>query len=361
MPVVFLEHEVFYYYDFIFSYEAILVSVLGWGWFVIGTFFCPIRSKQFQCQFNIIPKSEYLIGIVALVITLFFVNYYTIKMYGSIPVLQIFQKVENINAYNSLQSNSNGILGVKHLVIYLSIFFIARFQNKYYKSYKLITFSFYGLLLFAILVDGKRQMVFIVLSYLVVFFYIQSQTCLTVKFNWKKFGIYSGIAMFFFSLMGVSRAGGDFLYPFIHYLSLPFINYMDIYNHVPWLGNGEWLRMFIPNFSHFLLDVLNMTPGSNYQTLEPTIGGGIMGSSYLIGGILGVFIYLFILGLVMQTIYLQAYKNKYFLTVYPLFAWPMIAVSSHDHFRNTMFIIIPIILILSVLALYRILAVGQNK
>ena len=62
---------------------------------------------------------------------------------------------------------------------------------------------------------------------------------------------------------------------------------------------------------------------------------------------IGVIVYLYIVGGFVSYLYLKAMNSKNFLFVsfYSLTVWPLLSIHTYNHFKNFMFLIIPLTMI----------------
>jgi oligosaccharide repeat unit polymerase len=333
------------------SYAWIYVYITGITSFAFGASLIGLRFRYTLKDFNISPTNRIVKAcFLSLNIILILLIYQSLTLYGGIPLLLLAAGELNANEINELQGASGGILGLLLLLTFAAIAFTP-ILNANGKIHLTLKTMFYALLFFSMIFTGKRQILFYAFFYLISFYIMYYK----VTFNLDAFRRIARlipigllIIVVIFWMIAVMRTGtnGGIFYPIAHYFSLPFINNIHMLNLTGLMHTRHFLSIFeiaVPTlFRHLYdLDVVVTQP-----QLEMTISGGLYGRVFWAYGILGVSLYCLLLGIVLQTIYRLAHRYKFFLFIYPFNVWPLLMVSTYDHFVNAMMYLIPMTLLL---------------
>ena len=121
-------------------------------------------------------------------------------------------------------------------------------------------------------------------------------------------------------------------------------NNMYMYNLYGIMHTRDFFSIIEIAIPTLLRAKMDITPVLTQPQLELTISGGLYGRVFWAYGILGLVIYCTLLGASLQLIYRLAFKYKFFLFVYCFCIWPLLMVSTYDHFVNSMMFLIPILI-----------------
>jgi len=278
-------------------------------------------------------------------------------MYGGIPLFMMAFNSANANDINDAQAGSGGVLGALQILQFLLLAFIPIMVSNENKVARPLRLFFYGLLVFSMIIAGKRQMIFYSFFYLISFHmmaHVVAQDTkqirkILIKGLWGFLGsvlLFAGIAYL--------RTGADngVFYVIVHYLSLPFINNMYMFNLHGLAHTRDFFDIFEFAVPTFFRNIMELEPVVTQPQLEHTISGGLYGRTFWAYGLLGVTLYCSILGFLTQLLYQLAFRYKFFLFIYPLCVWPLLMVSTYDHFVNIMFFILPLFVFLGFRVLY---------
>ncbi len=366
------------YHTFQLNNEILVVYLVGFLSFVIGNMFVKfifsVRRKY--CPYI---KKDINTFLIVLILVSLFIFAKIISIYGSLPLLAILSGNETIAFVNQTQKDvGGGIFGVFFLmVIGLIIFFPYSVINKN-KSFinKTLFYIHLPLLIIYTTYSGKRQMLFIfftyTFSYLLLFYTKTNNVKILPKI--KKIGIIFFILLIsVFLTIGLIRANLtnndiSIFDPIIHYASLPFINLTSI------ISNQEsnnftytfqaFYEIIFKDLPTFIKAMLFDSFGTlNMPLIEPTSPSTIYGEIFWGFGYIGVFLYLLVIGIFSNYLYMKAIyaKNFIYITFYSLIVWPLLSIHTYNHFKNFMFLIIPFILIILGNKLYKKIPKKKDK
>jgi oligosaccharide repeat unit polymerase len=363
-PYIFDSKYFHNYSTFVFTYEILVVYFIGSVSFIFGVLTMNIIYKNKNFNIFKIYKKDLNIIISFLIIISLLVFVKIISLYGSLPLLSLLIDVEDIGYVNQIQKDvGGGIFGVFFLIVIgLIIFFPYSVINKN-KSFinKILFFVHLPLLVIYTTYSGKRQMMFIffiyTFSYLLLFYTKTNNEEILSKV--KRAGIISFILLIgMFLTIGLIRSNLtnndiSIFDPIIHYASLPFINLTSIISNQE---SNSFAYTFTALYEIIFKDLptfIRVMIFDNFETLnmpliEPTSPPTIYGEVFWSFGYIGVFLYLLVVGMFSSYLYLKAIYNKDFIyiTFYSLIVWPLLSIHTYNHFKNFMFLIIPIILII---------------
>jgi oligosaccharide repeat unit polymerase len=361
LPIFFTNYSFFGSYpQFNLNYNLILIYIIGWALFIAGASLAGLRVTYQPFQFNIVIEKKINVLLFSLLLILItFTLLKSILMYGGIPLLNLASLQGGANAINEAQESSGGILGILLILQFLAIAYIPILKSSTFKLFSLVKYIFFFILFVSLIYTGKRQMLFYAFFYLFGFYYLFhlriNDRAVLKRMIFKSFLIFI-LILGVFSLVSVIRTGGPgFFYPIAHYLSLTFINNMYMYDLVGFWHTRDFFSIFELQIPTLVRSIMDVEPTVTQPQLELTISGGLYGRVFWAYGVVGISIYCFLLGFVMQLLYKKSLKYKVLLFIYPLCIWPLIMINTYDHFMNAMFFIIPIILIIVFRLIYILL------
>lgn len=351
------------YRTFEFNNEILFVYLIGFLSFAMGYLFIKFIFRKMDFSKFIVKKDLNLFIFILILISLIFF-FKIIQLYGSLPIISILTGNENIEFINNIQKEvGGGLFGIFFLLIMsLIILFPYSIINKNSSKINFILFYLHLLLLFIYCTySGKRQMLFIfftyTFSYLLIYYFV-----LDNKVVLKKLKYWGGILLFIivslFLSIGLIRANLvdediSIFDPIIHYASLPFINLTSIINNQP---SNEYAYSFISFVDILISDlptfiksifIKNTYTLENIPLIEPTSPLTIYGEIFWSFSYFGVFIFALSIGIISNYLYLKALYNKsmIYISMYSLLVWPLLSIHTYNHFKNFMFLIIPLFLI----------------
>ncbi|MBN2816759.1 MAG: oligosaccharide repeat unit polymerase [Campylobacterales bacterium] len=350
------------YRTFTFSSEILIVYMIGFIFFSIGVLLVSFVYKKKHQVYSVIKKDINLFLIILIFLSiLIFLK--IISLYGTLPILALLSGNESIAFVNQTQKDvGGGLFGVFFLtVISLIVLFpySVIYKNKSFLNKSLFWIHLCLLIIYTTY-SGKRQMMFIFFtysfSYLLIYYTKIDNT--KVLSNIKKIAVVSfSLLIGIFLTIGLVRTSltnddVSLLDPIVHYASLPFINLTSIIINQE---NNSYAYTFISFFETILSDLPTFAKGMmsmDFHTLqmpliEPTSPPTIYGEIFWNFGYIGVIVYLFIVGIFSGVLYFKALYSQNFLyiTLYSLIVWPLLSIHTYNHFKNFMFLIIPLIMI----------------
>lgn len=323
---LFFSHRIFIGKDPL-PYGLLLVHISCFLTFFVGSFFArKIKFKKFKNFKNLVIKTNQFWFLFFLIISLIAIQYY---FFNNIPVLSILFGNSNINEFNEMNNNSNGILGIWLL---LSLFFLIIFCFTEFKS-RNIKVLFFILIGINVIFQAKRQLLFIWLFTLGFFSkktYSLTRILLIISF-----------AFFVFISIGVSRSGGSIFDPLLIYIGIPIVNASFLFNE-----NTNFLYGIYGVQSIFYITLPSYFGGfsSSYILPFPSGGPGMIGLLFYRAGIVGASLYTFILGFLLTIVWKFGKTNNYFRSIFAFSTWPLFSTATYIHFSNAMFYILPILL-----------------
>jgi len=348
-PFLYTNYEFFNSYpEYETSYGWLIVYVVGVLAFALGALLPSFKFSHSNQEYLIALKPRInFFAYSALIFIQIVLIFLSIRIFNGVPLTQLLFQSLSVNEINEMQQSSGGVLGLLLIFQFIMIAYIPIMIANRNQISKLYRFFFYCLFFFGLIFTGKRQMLFYSFFYLIGFYfinYIRTQDSRSLKKFFKKaiYGFFSIILIFF--LIANIRTGesNGIFYSVAHYLSLPFINNMHMYNLYGIEHTRDIFSIFEVAIPTSIRNILSIAPVVTQPQLELTISGGLYGRVFWAYGITGVIVYCFCLGFVLQTLYRFAFRLKFFCFIYPLCVWPTLMVSTYDHFVNMMFFILPI-------------------
>ena len=347
------------YKSFSINKEILLVYLIGFLSFAFGSVMVHLIYKKPACESRFIKK-DYNIILYSLILISLVVFTKIIALYGSLPILSILLGDEIIAFVNETQKDvGGGLYGVFFLMIVSLIILFPYsiiYKNNSKANYFLFWIHFFLLLLYSTY-SGKRQMMFMLFTYTFTYlliFYNKNRDYKVLQ-KIKLVGIVTfSILVTVFLTVGLIRSNlmneeVSLIDPIIHYASLPFINLTSIISNV---DSNQYMYSFNAFYELLLSDLPTFFKSifiSEYKTLnmpliEPTSPPTIYGMIFWSFGYMGVFVYLYLVGGFVSYLYLKAVNNKnyIFITLYSLTVWPLLSIHTYNHFKNFMFLIIPL-------------------
>lgn len=326
-----------------------IVYVIGVFAFILGAFLASINFRfRNQEYFIAIPQDKNLIIFWTLIFIQTLLLYLSVNLYGSVPLIEFATQSADVNEFNLLQKDSGGVLGILLIFQFILSAYIPIMTARSSQISKPLRLLFYSLFFFGLIFTGKRQMLFYVFFYLIGFFglyYTIAGDYNALKKLLKRASIGFIFILLIFSTIAYLRLNefNGVFYSLAHYLSLPFINNMHMYNLHGISHTRDFFSIIEIAVPTILRNLFEIEPVVTQPQLELSISGGLYGRTFWAYGLSGVTIYCFFLGAVMQTIYRLSFRFKFFCFLYPICIWPLLMVSTYDHFVNAMFFIIPIL------------------
>lgn len=351
------------YRTFEFNNEILFVYLIGFLSFAMGYLFIKFIFRKMDFSKFIVKKDLNLFIFILILISLIFF-FKIIQLYGSLPIISILTGNENIEFINNIQKEvGGGLFGIFFLLIMsLIILFPYSIINKNSSKINFILFYLHLLLLFIYCTySGKRQMLFIfftyTFSYLLIYYFV-----LDNKVVLKKLKYWGGILLFIivslFLSIGLIRTNlieeeVSIFDPIVHYASLPFINLTSIINNQ---SSNEYAYSFISFVDILISDlptfiksifIKNTDTLENIPLIEPTSPLTVYGEIFWSFSYFGIFVFALSIGIISNYLYLKALYNKsmIYISMYSLLVWPLLSIHTYNHFKNFMFLIIPLFLI----------------
>lgn len=348
-----------FYHNFVKTNKIFTVYIIGLISFIVGYFISKffVGNKVYS-NLPSKPKVKTIFVITLLLVMMLLIN---VKSYGGIPLLMIFNGGD-INHVNLVQSDqSSGIFGIQSLLEYISLILLLPLMiylrtNKKNTITRLIFWFQIIVLIFSEVYSGKRQGMFILLTTIMSFLWMNAVLNEDIKKikRIKRRGILFVILTFFlFTIIGLVRSGVNMnfqsiIFPFENYATLPYLN----------LSNIILLSNFNPykfTFSAFKDTVLNGAPTffrgqhisiSIMPLIEPTSPNTIYGEIFWNFQYPGIIIFMILVGCFTGFVYKKAISNnKLYMSIYGLCVWPLISINTYNHFLNMMFLLIPVIIV----------------
>ena len=377
-PYIFSSKYFDSYSTFSVNSEILVVYLLGFISFTIGTLFIKFIFKR-KIKIYIYKKKDMNTLLAFFLLLSFFLFLKIMSLYGSLPLLALLSGNEDIAFVNQTQKDvGGGIFGVFFLVVMsLIILFPYTVINKNKSLYNGYLFWVHlVLLLLYTTYSGKRQMLFIFFTYTFTYlylFYIKTNKEKVLQ-KIKKIGLLTSILLIsFFLFLGLLRANllnedVSVFNPIIHYSSLPYMNLSNIITHQDQNINAYTWRAFVETLLNDLPSFIKYSFFNEFQTvimpkIEPTSPSTIYGEIFWGFGYIGVFLYLLVIGIFSNYLYMKAIyaKNFIYITFYSLIVWPLLSIHTYNHFKNFMFLIIPFILIILGNKLYKKIPKKKDK
>jgi len=315
-----------------------------------------LNSGNFIFQTPIYNKLTIILDF--LLLTIILIN---IKNYGGIPILMIYQGA-NINIVNKIQEQAilPGIYGLQSLLIYFQIILLPEYflyaKNKIKRNWIYIHTA---ILLFALVYSGKRQWVFIFITYFLSYLWIytiinKNNKFLSKLIKWSF--IILIISILFFSSLGLLRTNKPLniemiFKPIIDYASLPYMNLSNIINKAntnPYKYKKEALfDTLLMGAPSIIKRKTNLKSIKIIPKIEKTSSNSLYGNIFWNFDYYGVVIFMYFLGLFVGYVFLKAlHNNRIFISLYSILVWPLLSIHTYNHFLNTMFVFFPCVIIL---------------
>jgi len=358
------------YRTFAFDNEILIVYLVGYTLFSMGALLVSFvyRKKSRACG---VVKKDINLFLMILILLSAVVFIKIISLYGAVPILAILSGSESIAFVNQVQRDVGGGLFGTFFLMVMALIILFPYSVIYKNKSSANASLFWTHLLLLIMYtaySGKRQMMFIffVYSFSYLFIYYIKTNNYKILFKIKKIAAISFlllIGMFLtIGLVRVSLTNDDVLFfdPIVHYASLPFINLTGIINNQ---GSNPYAYTFVTFFETLLSDLPTFIKGMvamDFDTLqlpliEPTSPATIYGEIFWSFGYIGIVIYLFTVGVFSGVLYYKSLYSQNFLyvTLYSLIVWPLLSLHTYNHFKNFMFLIIPLLLVLIANFMYK--------
>lgn len=363
-PLIFNSKYFDSYSTFTFSYKVLIVYFIGYIFFLLGVLTINCFYKERENQINYIRKKDLNLFITILIVLSIFIFIKIISLYGTLPILSILSGSEGITYVNETQKDvGGGIFGVFFLMVisliilypYIIIYKNSSFFNKilfYIYTFLLIIYTTYS---------GKRQMIFILFTYTFSYFLIYYKRVSNnekLKYIKRKGFIFLMIIVTIFIFIGLLRSNllnedVSIFNPIIHYASLPFMNLTNIILHqdqnnfaYSFIAIQDFILSDLPTFIKYIFvsNFISLPMPYIEKTSPPTIYGMVFWEF----GHLGVIFHLYTIGLFVSYLYKKALYSKkiIYISLYSLIVWPLLSIHTYNHFKNFMFLIIPILLII---------------
>lgn len=375
-PVLFVGDYSYSYSGYESTPDFFLLQVIGYLMFIIGGGLSLVFHRIIFISINQVSTSapsiqpffleKMFISRMLMVILLFISAVYFYLLYGGIPLLNIIMGNYFIGDINERQLDSNGVFGVVYLVF---TFVMLTYPNSLLvqnerKDYILHFFQILIIIYFSIY-SGKRQSLFIFFCYYSMFmsiYFIRENKYDDFKKLIKKSILVIIVLFLFFSIVGAVRSldsGVSLLDPIWHYLSLPYINMMDIMltqhtNSHAWSFDGiiNIVSSGLPYSMRSMFNASDFSP----TLLEPTSPSGVYELIFWYFGYIGSCVFMLILGAIMQYLYKMAFysnDNKY-VYLYSWCAWPLISIFMYNHFINYMNFFFPFVIVCGISFLQKV-------
>lgn len=351
------------YRAFNLNNEIFFVYLLGFLSFIMGYLFIKFIFRKMNFGKYIVKKDLNLFIFVLIFISLIFF-FKIIQLYGSVPIVSILTGNKNIEFINNIQKEvGGGLFGIFFLLIMsLIILFPYSIINKNSSKINFILFYLHLILLFIYCTySGKRQMLFILFtytfSYLLIYYFVSDN-----RVGLKKIKYWGSVFLFIiislFLLIGLIRTNlieenVSIFDPIVHYASLPFVNLTSIIAHQ---SSNQYAFSFMSFVDILISDlptliksifIKHMYTLENIPLIEPTSPSTVYGEIFWSFSYFGVFIFALSIGMISNYLYLKALYNKsmIYISMYSLLVWPLLSIHTYNHFKNFMFLIIPLSLI----------------
>jgi oligosaccharide repeat unit polymerase len=356
------------YGAFVHTNEILYVYLVGYFMFSIGVIVSALTTKRKFVQ-KIIRKKDLniLITLLLLVSILFFIK--IIQTYGTLPLLAILLGSESIEFINNIQKEvGGGLFGVFFLMVFmLIILFPYSVINRNSSKFNKYLFRFHFLLLLIYTTySGKRQFLFVFFTYTIVyllFYYRNTGNKQLLKKIKRTAVIGLLIILTIFSLIGYLRESGNnedisFIDPIVHYASLPYMNLSNIIIKSASNSDAYTLDAFLEtsfgDLPTFIKKIFfSQTHTLDMPLIEKTSPSTVYGEVFWNFGYLGIIVFMFGVGFVIGKFYYKAKSNNMvFITFYALTVWPMLSIHTYNHFKNFMFLILPLLFVLVGVKIY---------
>jgi hypothetical protein len=329
IPFLFYRHPIWQYTSYDLSLKFMWIHLVGIIAFATGVLVSRVTlSNKLPLVRNLNQQIDQIQIYFILIILAIIIQ---IANYGGIPLFDFLLGFVNIDQINNMGGRIPGALGAALILELLALLFLAVYKFKK-KSNRLIA---YLLFIFSVIISVKRQLLFFFLFTVFVYQgrgYIQKRMVLTAL-----------LLIIIFLSLGSLRTGQNMIDPLITYLSFPIINEVNLLSDKDLFTFG--VVEFFNIFSISWPDIFRESSVSDKSVLTfPSAGLGAIGILVERGGLVGMVIYLSILGFVCQKIWKFAQHSWFYMAIYSFSTWPIFATTTYLHFNNFMFYIAPIFL-----------------
>lgn len=354
------------------SYIPLYLWLVAFAFVVLGNFVFTLLDRRASTIgqmnyefFSSIIRIDYFrlyflfwLSIIGLSLTMWLISFYA----GGTPIFQIISGSKGSSLLNEMQAYAlPGLYGFHALLISLLEYCIGAlilkniFTGADNKS-KLIL----GIIIIVIacLIEGKRQGIVMFLFFIgVVILYASkvmmgksTQVFLSIRNIFIVLSVLLFIIVTFITyvrLEGTEAIGyGDqTAYEPLRYLSLPLLN-LEALSSIAGL-EGYKIDLLKP-FEHMLPAKLFLERGEiDIRLPEPTSPSGLFAMCYLYwGGVFGIIIYAFLVGLFSGFIYSRAVRSSFFLMFYGFIAWSLVMSHTYNHFLTITFLPLQLIVMI---------------
>jgi oligosaccharide repeat unit polymerase len=352
------------HYNYEITYLPVIIWIVGYTFFLLGTKLIKTSSitpPKLLIKISLSSVKAVTLATIALIAVQIV---QAISLYGVLPIYAYIAGSSNVAEINQLQNDSGfGQLGL----LSTSLFFLNGLllillikSSEIMKKPKLFFIIAFCVEVFGGLISGKRQGLFISLTFLVCGLSIYSNELLKPVLRLFsvpssriiRFLLYSsvvGILVFIIGFISSLRVGGGFqtsgIEEILNYLQYPLINL-----------EAQCKEIGLDPYKYNLLyPLLTLLPYKAYEAFapslnelpirpEPTIGAGFYGNIHWGLGITGVIIYAFLFGLISKYFYKKSLTSLPHLLVYCQISWTLLSAHTYNHFFTLIFLPIPTIL-----------------
>jgi oligosaccharide repeat unit polymerase len=358
-------------YEYSITFIPLLVWCCGYVSFISG---CRIESfgidnkKHSYYKVNS-AEVNFIFWILVLVSVACF--FYSIGLYGGIPLLEYFSESNTVEFVNLTQLNSlGGILGlnVATLILLGGIVSVLLVRQRQFTKSTVFLWMVVLFLSLAHSMAGKRQgLAILFISILIASMgtgrhpiEILPLPMLKRLSTSLKNVIFLGILAVFVALFGAlgqlrtdrSKEHASL----IRYLELPMVNFE---HQAAVVGFGPYKFDLIKCFHAFLpyklANLIFIDETSDTPKLEKSSPSGFWEVIHWNTGIYGVISFSVLFGWVSKHIYRKALRSDMYLMLYSFFGWALVASHTYNHFLNIAFIWLPIFCFIVLLFLARVL------
>jgi len=281
---------------------------------------------------------------------------------GVIPIVAIISQSKGIGELNKAQADSlPGLYGLHSLMTFLMEYIIGLllFKSIFDLNNKTnVRILWGGLIVFiATIIGGKRQDLAIFICFISVALWcsIKINGGLITRHHKKIlrrfFGVVllslAAIAYISFSRLDAAGYGDETVNEPLRYISMPLINLESLSETAGWVG----LEPDIVKPLDFLLPAkIGVERGvATIPVPEPTSPSGFFSMAYLYwGGIVGLIIYSFFVGIFSGYIYNKAASSPMYLLFYGYIVWSLLMSHTYNHFLTITFLPLQFLLLVAV-------------
>lgn len=364
------------YRTYIFDDRVLYVYLLGFLSFFLGGVLINIlwiKKKIYKPQNT--KDLNYFVLLVISISCLVFIK--VVSTYGALPLISILSGSYEISSVNETQrSVGGGLYGIFSTCVFVLIALFPYSFKRYTRKKTYIFWLHFFLLVVFTTYSGKRQMIFILITFVCTCLYIyyyklsDEHKLKLIKKYTIGFGV---LAVGFFLLVGLVRSnvleqGASIFDPVIQYSTLPYMNLTNIIINqesnpysFTFLALFESLFAFLPSFfKGFFFDTYSSIEAM--PLIEITSPSTVYGIVYWNFGLLGVSVYLFILGLIVNYFYYKAFysRSDIFISFYAFSVWPLLSIHTYNHFVNFTFYLNPLFLLVFGGIVYKLIPKDNN-